>query len=221
MFKGILLLITMTIIFSANSNSQNLDSMFVYKNDETVKKDTILYNRAWGLDIMASENGFGLGTFFRYQFTRNVFGAISMTFSEGKDGREIEYTDYYGYTYTPFKKTRVMMIPITATVQYRVFDDAILDTFRPYINGGIGPVLLMTTPYEKEFFTSLKWAQLKYTLGGFLGLGADFGIDKKNLMGLNVRYYYTPYPNGIEVLQGNPKKSFGGIYLSINFGILY
>ena len=214
-------LLVITLLFFYQSYSQIIDSMFVYKNEESKSKDSILYNKAWGMDIMASENGFGLGFFYRYQYTRNISGSIALSFSEGKDGREIEYVDYWGYTYTPFKKTRVMMIPITATIQYRLFDDMILDSFRPYVNGGIGPVLLMTSPYEKEFFTALKWAQLKYTIGGFAGIGADFGLDKKNLMGVNIRYYYTPYPPGIEVLDGNPKKSFGGIYLTLNFGVMY
>lgn len=214
-------LFVVSILIPLTVRSQILDSMFVYKEDKPVTKDSILYNKAWGMDIMASENGFGLGFFFRYQYSEKIIGSINLSFSEGKDGREIEYVDYWGYTFTPYKKTRVMMIPITAIIQYRVFEDEILDSFRPYINGGIGPVLLMTTPYEQEFFRSIKWAQLKYTLGGFLGVGADFGIDKKNLMGVNIRYYYTPYPPGIEVLEFTPKKSFGGIYLSLNFGIMY
>jgi hypothetical protein len=220
-FNYIFSLFFMSLFFSTLSESQILDSMFVYKNDDVIKIDSIQYKKAWGLDLIASENGFGLGGFFRYQYSKNFTGMISVTFSEGKDGREMEYVDYWGYTYTPNKITRVMMIPITAAIQYRIFDEDILETFRPYVNGGVGPVILMTTPFVKEFFSSLKYAQAKYTYGGFLGVGADFGIEKKNLMGVNVRYYYTPYPAGIEIMEGNPKKSFGGIYITLNFGIMY
>jgi hypothetical protein len=214
-------IISMIVIFSSYSHSQILDSMFVYKTEEPQKEDSIKYNKAWGMDLIASENGFGLGGFFRRQFTDIFSGAVSIVFSEGKDSREMEYVDYYGNTYTPYKKTRVMMIPLTASFAYRVFKESIIDTFRPYVNGGVGPVILMTTPYEKEFFSALKYAQAKYTVGGFIGAGANFGIDKKNLMGLNIRYYYIPYSPGIEVLESSPKKSFGGIYLTINFGINY
>ncbi len=78
-------------------------------------------------------------------------------------------------------------------------------------------------PYTEqvEFFNSLKDGQAKYTLGGYIGAGAYFGLDRGALTGLSVRYYIVPFRKGIEVLDGGFIRTFGGFYITLNFGSLY
>ncbi len=184
-----------------------------------------LYN-AYGMDILLSNSGLGLGAFYRHQYTRDIYGTVALSISEAKDDNEVEYVDFYGQTYVPGKINRFLLVPLHVGVQYRLFADEIVDNFRPYVNAGMGPTLVFSTPYDKEFFSSLGYGQAHYTLGGYIGLGAFFGIDKDNLSGVNIRYYFIPFAKGLPSMQdelGNiiTKKDFGGFFITLNFGSLY
>jgi outer membrane protein W len=124
------------------------------------------------------------------------------------------------------------MLPLMASLQYRLFRDDIVDNFRPYVTAGAGPTTLFISPYARitdygggtfvsekiDFFESLKYGKAHTTVGGFVGAGAYFGRDRTNVMGLSVRYYFIPVKNGIEVMQGGFVKEFGGLYITLHFG---
>ena len=55
-------------------------------------------DNSWGVDIMFGEGGFGLGTFYRQQFNRDLTGFIDLSFSESKDDKEIA-TIAEGFTF--------------------------------------------------------------------------------------------------------------------------
>ena len=59
------------------------------------------FRNAWGLDVLISNDGFGLGTFYRREFTQDLFGFVSLSISEAKDDREVEFTDFFGNTFVP------------------------------------------------------------------------------------------------------------------------
>ncbi len=194
---------------------------------------------AWGLDIMVSNNGFGVGGFFRHEFNDELSGVAMLGISDVKDDAEVEYFDYFGNSIIPNKKNRLLMFPLMFGVQYRLFRDEIMDNFRPYVSGGLGPTIMFVAPYayyrtvtgsngetftfteEVEFFTSLKFGQAKYSLGGFLAAGAYFGAPHGTLLGLSIRYYHARFPQGIEILNNRRVKNFGGIYITLNVGSFY
>jgi len=177
---------------------------------------------AWGFDILLGESGFGLGGFYRQELSTNftLFGDISL--SESKDEREFEYIDFFGNTFTVGKKNRVFQIPINFGAQYRLFENELTDNLRPYINAAIGPTIALTTPYSEEFFKAFGNTSVKFAAGGYLGFGANFGLDKSNLIGLNFRYYYIQFfDEGVESLEGRFNKTIGGFFVTINFGFMY
>ncbi|MEX1140467.1 MAG: hypothetical protein WEB33_05465 [Bacteroidota bacterium] len=194
---------------------------------------------AWGFDIMISNNGFGAGGFYRHEFSEELSGIVTLALSDVKDDAEIEYYDYFGNSYVPGKKNRLIMIPLIAAVQLRLFKEDIMDNFRPYLSAGIGPTMMFVAPYsftrsftdsalgtvrfseEVEFFESLKFGQAKYTIGGYLSAGAYFGAPYGTLMGLSIRYYFVPFPSGIEVMENVRIKNFGGFYITLNIGSFY
>lgn len=196
---------------------------------------------AWGFDIMLSNNGFGAGGFYRHEFSPVFSGILTLAISDVKDDAEVEYFDYWGNSFVPGKKNRLIMIPLIAGVQYRLFRDDIMENFRPYISGGIGPTMMFVAPYsfaknftdsslginvtyseEVEFFESLGSGQAKYTIGGYLAAGAYFGAPFGTLVGLSLRYYFVPFPQGIEIMEGVPPvKNFGGFYITLNIGSFY
>lgn len=178
---------------------------------------------AWGVDLMVSEAGFGIGTFLRKSFSQNLTGFIDFSFSEAKDDREVEYVDYYGQTYSIGKVNRVFLLPVYVGLQQRLFSDNLTDNLRPYINLAAGPTTIITTPYQKEFFSAFGDAITKIGVGGYIGFGANFGISQSNLVGLNIRYYYIQLVDGntIETLRGKFKNNFSSVYITINIGMMY
>jgi hypothetical protein len=212
-----------TLIFAAillipflNVNAQGIGELAPEKPPEVFPKN------AFGMDIMFSEGGIGLGTFYRRQLSQNftLFGDFSI--SESKDEKEFEYIDYFGNTFTVGKKNRVFLLPLNFGMQHRLFSDVIYDNLRPYINMGVGPTLAVTTPYEEEFFNAFGKAQTKFALGGYVGLGANFGLDKSSLIGINLRYYIVHFfDDGVESLHGRFRNNIGGFYLTINIGMMY
>jgi hypothetical protein len=219
------------------------DSSYVFtpSSPDIIQKTNYqpLHN-AWGIDLLLSNNGFGAGGFFRHEFSDVLSGFAQLAISDVKDESEVEYFDpYTGQSIVPNKKNRLLLIPLIFGVQYRLFKDDIVDNFRPYVSFGLGPSMIFVSPYANyytvplqgggtvtytdqiDFFKSLKYGQAKYTLGGYIGAGAYFGLDKGTLSGVSVRYYFIPYQSGIESLEHIPIKRFGGFFITINFGSLY
>lgn len=222
--------------------AQSKDSTIVFASPEleSIKTTPATYNDAWGVDILLSNNGFGLAGFYRHIYSRDLSGTLTFGIAESKDENEVEYYDYFGQSFVPGKINRFLMIPLLFGVQYRLFADDITDSFRPYVNAGAGPTVVLAAPYEREFFNSLSYARSHYTVGGYIGLGAFFGSDLGSLSGINIRYYYIPFSNGIESLRDpdtyvrpqsgetfapyvipgkvRKKNDFGGFFITINLG---
>ncbi len=187
---------------------------------------------AWGIDILFSNNGFGFGSFYRHEMSDEYSWMVNFLISGVKADAEFEQYDFYGNSFIPGKLNRLLMMPLMFSVQYRLFKDDIADNFRPFVTAGLGPTMIYVSPYatydsvgnpinEIDFFTSLKYGKMKYTLGGFLGAGAYFGMDKGTITGLNVRYVWAPYPGGIEVMKGGFMKNFGGLFITLTFGSMF
>ncbi len=170
-------------------------------------------------DLHFSEGGLGIGLTYNKEITPTLSFSSDLMFSESKDAQEFEYYDYWGNVYVVGKKNRVFIMPLNLGMKYRLFKDDILDNFRPFVQFSIGPAMAITTPYKYEFFSSFKYAQAKFTLGGSVGLGAYFGYDRKNPIGITVKYQFIHFfKNGIENLEGFKRKDLGGIFITLNFG---
>jgi hypothetical protein len=191
------------------------------------KAPIIFPKNAFGMDLIFSEGGFGLGTFYRRAVSDDITLFTDLSISEAKDPQEISYVDYYGNSITPNKVNRAFILPLNFGMQYRVFENAIFDNLRPYVNVAIGPSMVVTTPYDREFFNAFGKAQARYTFGGYFGIGANFGLDKSSLVGLNIRYYIIHFFNqGIEILDqnltnGRLQNDLGGVFITLNIGIMY
>lgn len=215
-------------------------------NPEMLLVEPAPYRNVWGLDILISNDGFGLGTFYRREFSENLHGFISFSISESKDDREVDrYDPYTQVTFVPGKLNRFLVFPLMFGVQRRMFKDDITETFRPYVNAGAGPTMIFAAPFvefvpavsggvaaqQVEFFKSLGKGQAHYTAAAYIGFGANFGVDRSNIFGVNFRYYftyllgdglpslYTASPSGVQV--SAKKKDFGGFFITLNVGMAY
>lgn len=200
----------------ANINAQGIGELAPPKPIEVFPPNTL------GMDIMFGDAGFGLGAFFRKEISVKWTAFADLSFSETKDDREFEYIDYFGNVITIGKKNRVFQMPLNFGVQYRLFENSIADNLRPFLCAAAGPTLLVTTPYPEEFFNSFAYAQTKYAVGGYVGFGANFGLDKSSLVGITFKYYYSKILNGgVESLAGREKTEIQGFFITLNLGMMY
>ena len=181
------------------------------------------FNNSMGANLMISPSGFGLGTYYRHEYTDNFSAFIDLSISEAKDDNEEDYVDQFGNTYTPGKINRFLVLPLFVGIQQRLFSDDIVDNFRPYVTAAAGPAMIYVFPYNEEYFSALGHGSPKYTAGGYIGFGAFFGSERSNVLGLNLRYYYIPYPGGITSLQQPDgtiinKSDFGSVTIGLTFG---
>ena len=178
---------------------------------------------ASGADLMIGEGGFGLGGFYKYSITNTFSAFVDFSISETKHEREVERYDIFGYPLPIYgKKNRVFLFPLNFGGQYRLFYESLTDNLRPYISLGVGPTMIITTPAELEFFKSFKKAQAIFGIGGYVGFGANFGLNSSNLTGVNIRYYLVHlFNDGIEQYDQEYKKSFQQVSLTINIGLMF
>lgn len=229
-------LLSVSLAFSPVLNAQ--DSSSGFRSDTTfvfgtmsnpvgiTSKPNMMLN-SMGIDLLMSTNGFGLGLFYRYEYSDDFAGYIDFSISEAKDDQEVEFIDpYTGITFVPGKVNRFLNLPLMVGVQKRLFKDDILDNFRPFINAAVGPTMIYVFPYNEEYFSALGHGHPTYTFGGYIGAGAYFGSERAALFGLNLRYYWIPYPSGLTSMEQRSysgtttvtKKEFGGFYLTFSFG---
>lgn len=213
-----LFLFLFLIIPLLSLNAQEIGEL---AEEETLK---VFPDNSFGLDIMFSEGGIGMGLFYRRQLNQKLTVFADFSISEAKDEQEIEFVDpYYPYqSITYGKKNRIFLLPVNFGLQYRIFEKVLSDNLRPYLNLGVGPTMVVTTPYDREFFNAFGKAQSKFAVGGYIGFGGNFGLDNSSLVGLNIRYYIIRlFDDGVESLYGKYKRELGGIFLTINIGMMY
>jgi hypothetical protein len=215
--KSLIIISLLAIAFPfANINAQGIGELAPPKPAEVFPPNT------WGMDIMFGDAGFGLGTFYRREITTKWTAFADLSFSETKDDREFEYIDYFGNVITIGKKNRVFQMPLNFGVQFRLFENSIADNLRPFLCAAAGPTVLVSTPYQEEFFNSFAYAQTDYAVGGYVGLGANFGLDKSSLVGITFKYYYSKIlSGGVESLFGKEKTEIQGFFITLNLGMMY
>lgn len=180
---------------------------------------------AAGVDLLFSGSGWGLGGFYQRLLAENLTGFVHLGISGRRNSDEFENALLGPIPVVANKVNRLFMFPLTFGVQYRLFSTELQESFRPFVSGGVGPTLIMSTPYLRdteyyEFFSSFGHAELHVRAGGFIGIGSYFGsLQSGSLVGVQVRYYTIPFGgNGLESIRDNPITNFGGIFLSLTIG---
>ncbi len=185
-------------------------------------KDTKETVNNWSLNLTFSDNGFGFGATKFARLGKDVSGFASLEFSGAKDDREFEQYDIYGNSYTPDKVNRLFMSVMSIGAQFRLFREDVTDNLRPHINVGLAPTMVLYTPYSQSFLSSFKWAQAKYTIGAFAGIGFDYVTNKKSSLSMDIRYYYISlFGQGVYSISTNEKKDFGGVYFVFSYNFMH
>ncbi len=178
------------------------------------------YHDAMGFDLLFSNSGFGAGGFYQHNYSQNLAGFVNLGITGSRNRDEFEEYDSREQEWrVPGKVNRLFTFPLTVGFRYRLLDNVIVDNFRPYVNMGVGPTMVVALPYEHDFFKSFGYAKAYFTGGGFVGVGAEMG-GSKPVLGVNLRYFYIPLRPGVESLQGDPITDFGGLFLTMHVGFI-
>ena len=220
--------VALAILALSGSLRAQDDGRIVFKDpksrgQEVLSEDDLKpHTNAWGGDLMLGNDGVGVGTFYHVLFSEDLTGIAEISFSEAKDFREIDVVDYYyGNQFSPNKVNRVFRVPLFFGLQYRLFREDIVDNFRPFINGGVGPVMLYITDAKREFFSSLGFGHARYTYGGFVGAGAQFGFDRSSVFGLNLKYLIIPTPKGTQSVEQGELPNANGFFIALSIGLAF
>lgn len=194
------------------------------ENDGETKAATT----AMGLDLLFSGSGWGLGGFYQHILSHDLTAFFHLAISGRRNTDEFENAWFGPVPVVSNKVNRLFMVPMTVGLQYRLFSESLQDSFRPFVSGGIGPTVILATPYIRdglyyEFFNSFGYATTYVRPGGFIGFGSFFGsIGAGSLIGVQIRYYTIPFGgNGLESVKGSPINDFGGVFLSLTVGSAY
>jgi hypothetical protein len=78
--------------------------------------------------------------------------------------------------------------------------------------------MVVTTPYDREFLMHLE-TQSKFIWLHWLVEISDWIFQASRM---NIRYYIIRlFDDGVESLYGKYKKELGGVFLTINIGMMY
>jgi hypothetical protein len=202
------------ILFAKMSFATNLQ---INPKPEPLQKEA---RNKFCLSVLYSEKGWGLsgGYFKSVSNTSDLF--INFSVAGATDNREFEYYDYFGNSYIDGKINRVFMLPLSIGLQHYIFKDDIEKDFKPFVNIGVSPTLILINPYDKGYFKAMGYFHSAFAVGGFVGVGMEF-LNSKNLaFSINCKYNYLPVVSGnVMSLQNHTIDDLGGIQLifGVNF----
>jgi hypothetical protein len=201
-------------------------------------RDDDPYGSGLGLQILLTNNGFGLGAYFHRAVSPGTSFMMEASIGAGKDEGEIKFFRF-GNSYIPNKANYLLMMPVQAGVIHRLFMDSIEDNFRPYIQVTAGPTIGWEYPYfedengngqydsqEERTFDSIAAipkGDLRIGLGGTLALGAHFGSSRKVTQGVRIGYSFTHFFDDIQLLEPQVQEAqsfFGTPTITLTFGKL-
>lgn len=195
------------------------------------------YGSGLGLEILLTNNGFGLGAYYHRALGRATSFMAEVSLGAGKDEQELKFFRF-GTSYIPNKANYLLMLPIQAGISQRLFQESIEDNFRPFLQATAGPTLGWEYPYFRDsngngtYDTSertydaigaLPRGELRLGVGGMLAVGAHFGTSRKVTQGVRIGYAFTYFFEGIQLLEPHVQEAqrfFGTPTISLIFGKL-
>lgn len=212
----------------------NADTTFIFESPRPliIKGDkNFIKSNSYGLDVLLSESGFGMGVFWQKQFMGGNMIVYSHLVLSGARNTD-EFDQFVNGNWQVINKiNRVYKFPLTFGIQQFIFKDALSESLQPFLSLGVGPSFILSTPYTYDrvpngevmgWFKSFSYADVDIRFGGSLGIGAYFGNINNSILGVNIKYYYVPFGgNGIESIIGLPMKNLGGVFLSLTIGSVY
>ncbi|MCX7879269.1 MAG: hypothetical protein N2517_01245 [Ignavibacteria bacterium] len=230
MFRLFCLVILLSFNLFGNDSRKTLpvragsDTTIIFSSPKPLIENDVIFNKSqrfWGLSLVLSNSGFGFGAFYEFNILPNTTFFANLYISGARNTDEFEYYDpWTGRIFIPNKVNRLYMFPLTFGLKHYFLTDVLFPNFSPYVNFGVGPTFIFASPYNKEFFTSLKYLDTYIRFGSFLGCGFDIPTSDKSALGVSARYYWIPFGGrGLESIKDKPITDFGGLFLALSLVI--
>lgn len=209
-------------LFAASDKNSKPEREMVFESPRKLIADSytspIFYNN-WGIDFALSGSGFAFGTLFNFGISEDLQLTTGFLCSGARNTDEFESLVDSLNDYRVLNKiNRLYKFPITLGLKYYVLNDVIGESIKPFVYGAFTPTIIVSTPYDREFFNAIHYGITYLRAGGCLGIGSDFGLGK-SLISLNLKYYVVPFGgNGLQSIKGSPIKDFGGFFISVAIG---
>lgn len=197
------------------------------------------YGSGAGLEVVITNSGFGLGAYINGAVGSRTSLALDLNIGSEKSEREVKFIGF-GQNFIPDKANYFLRVPVRLGIQRRLWQEDIEDNFRPYAQLTFGPTLGWVYPYfdddnnngsydagerRYEGFGSLLKGELRFGIGGMVGLGAHFGESTRIAQGMRVGYSFNYFFDPIQLLEIDeataPARFFGTPSISITFGRLF
>jgi len=177
------------------------------------------YGSGVGGSMLLTEFGFGAGGAYRYGLGAGTSLLFEAALGAGRDEREQQFfVGLFGETVTPLKRNYVLLLPLHAGVEQRVFRRAVADNFRPFVQLTAGPTLAYQWPYFDDTngdgvrgddearlgpWRGIGRGEVRLGAGGTLAVGAYFGRGR-TVQGLRFGYAASYFPTPVELLEEDP-----------------
>ena len=193
---------------------------------------SVVATQGAGVNLLFSGSGWSFGGYYSVELGSSLTLSVDAFFASRRNTDEFEDFYFYNIPVVSQKKNRVFNVPLSLSLRYRLFEDGLQESFRPYITAGATATAVIVTPYLDlmyfgepedryyEFFESFGHATATFRPGGFIGLGSNFGsLEKGGAFGLSVRYFFIPYGEpGVISIRDLPMTSFNGLFITLSIG---
>ena len=198
---------------------------------EDVTNQAVAYYGA-GANLLLSASGWAFGGYYGFELGSGITLNLDAFITGRRNTDEFDNALLGGVIPIVAEKVnRLLMVPVTMSLQYRLFRESLQETFRPYVAFGATAATIVQAPYIDEgdfytparyyeFFESFGYATTHFRPGIMLGFGSTFGpVGKGNQIGVSVKYYTIPFGgDGLESIRGKPITDFGGLVVALSIG---
>lgn len=192
---------------------------------------SVLATQGAGLNLLFSGSGWAIGGFYNVDLGSSLTLSADAFFATRRNSDEFEDVYFNNIPVVSQKVHRVFNVPLSLSLRYRLFEDGLQESFRPYLTVGATATAVIVTPYLQldqntfeyryyEFFESFGYSSTTYRPGAFIGLGSNFGsMEKGGAFGISIRYFIIPYGEpGIESIRDLPMTNFNGLFITLSIG---
>lgn len=184
-----------------------------------------------GVNLLFSGSGWAFGGYYTASISQSLALTVDAFFATRRNADEFEDVWLNNIPVVSNKVHRVFNLPISVSLQYRLFEGSLQESFRPYVCAGATATAVIVNPYliideyagsyrYYEFFESFGDSETTFRPGGFIGIGSNFGTTERgSTFSLNVRYFIIPYGEpGVESLRQLPMTNFNGLFITLSIG---
>jgi len=150
--------------------------------------------------------GFGTDLHYQWPLQKDLTATLEVSFNY------LQLDNPFLPYYTRYNNSGdVMLVPFFAGLRRDIWREN-FDGVLPYLQFGAGPIAGVAFPYGYNFWQSLRYSNTTWTIGGFVGAGFNFAIDKKTVGLVDFRYNIMMFPE-----QVGPRSNYNGP--AIAFGV--